>query len=259
MPDITTVESLMIFLINTFSEKFPQSAILKGGMCLRLLDCPRWTNDIDYVFIPFNSKKDILKSVLAVLDEINGLTYEYSMNSKCLRIRIRYGELSTQIEANVAKHCSSTSISTAGLARQYGLLGKVIQVTSYDVAMANKLAAWNERSLIRDLYDLYFLYTMVKAMPNMTILEKRLKKVASTPRNKNPRQMTFDQLLSKLRDRLASLSAEDMLELADYLPNNELQGLEIKIRAQLLQLCDAIEDAEEPRPAPARPSSTPNS
>jgi predicted nucleotidyltransferase component of viral defense system len=225
MPDITTVEGLMIFLINTFSEKFPQSAILKGGMCLRLLDCPRLTNDIDYVFIPYSSKKDILKGVLAVLDEIDGLTYEYSLNSKCLRIRVQYGELTTQIEVNVAKECSATSISTVGLARQFGLLGRVVQVTSYDVAMANKLAAWNERLLARDLYDLYFFYAMVQAMPNMKILEKRLEQVASTPRNKNPKQMTLEQLVSKLRDRLASLSTEDMLELADYLPSNEIQGL----------------------------------
>ena len=240
MPDITTVEGLMIFLINTFSEKFPQSAILKGGMCLRLLDCPRLTNDIDYVFIPYSSKRDILKSVLAVLDEIDGLTYEYSMNSKCLRIRVQYGELSTQIEANVAKECSSTSISTVGLARQFGLLGRIVQVTSYDVAMANKLAAWNERHLVRDLYDLYFFYAMVQAMPNMKILERRLRKVTSTPRNKNPKQMTLDQLVAKLRDRLAALSVEDMFELADYLPGNEIQGLETKIRAQLLQFCDAL-------------------
>jgi len=34
-----------------------------------------------------------------------------------------------------------------------------------------------------------------------------------------------------------------MLELSDYLPGNELQGLETKIRAQLLQFCDALEKA----------------
>jgi len=240
MPDITTAEGLMIFLINTFSEKFPQSAILKGGMCLRLLDCPRLTNDIDYVFIPYSSKKDILKSVLAALDEIVGLTYEYNMNSKCLRIRVQYGDLTTQIEASVADECSATSVSTVGLARQFGLLGRIVQVTSYDVAMANKLAAWNERFLVRDLYDLYFYYAMIRAMPNVKVLEKRLQNVASTPRNKNPKQMTLVQLVSKLRDRLVSLSPEDMLELADYLPGDEIQSLEIKMRSQLLQFCDAL-------------------
>ena len=176
MPEISTVEGLMIFLINTFSEKFPQSAILKGGMSLRLLDCPRLTNDIDYVFVPYSSKKDILQGVLDVLDEIDGLTYEYTMNSKCLRIRIRYGELATQVEANVAKEYSATSISTAAISRQQGMLGRIVQLASYDVSMANKLAAWNERALVRDLYDLYFYYTMVQVMPEMAVLEKRLEK-----------------------------------------------------------------------------------
>jgi len=246
MPDITSVEGLMIFLINTFSETFPQSAILKGGMCLRLLDCPRLTNDIDYVFVPYRSKKDILKGVTDLLDRIDGLSYEYSMNSKCLRIRVQYGELSTQIEANVAREYPATSVSTAALSRQQGLLGRVVQVSSYDVSMANKLAAWNERSLVRDLYDLYFLYAMVKAKPDMALLEKRLQKVASTPRNRNPNRMTLDQFLAKLRDRLASLSADDIrLELSDYLPANELQGLETKIRVQLLLLCDEIEAGQD--------------
>jgi predicted nucleotidyltransferase component of viral defense system len=243
MPDLSTVEGLMIFLINTFSEKFPQSAILKGGMCLRLLDCPRLTNDIDYVFVPYRSKKDILQGVTDLLDDIDGLTYDYSMNSKCLRIRVQYGELSTQIEANVARECPATSVSTAAVSRQQGMLGRVVQVSNYDVSMANKLAAWNERALVRDLYDLYFLYAMVKAKPDMAVLEKRLAKVASTPRNKNPRCMTLEQLVTKLRKRLTELSDDDMLELSDYLPGNELQGLETKIRAQLLQFCDALEKA----------------
>ena len=42
---------------------------------------------------------------------------------------------------------------------------------------------------------------------------------------------------------VAALAADDiMLELSDYLPSDELQGLETKIRAQLLQLCDALEE-----------------
>jgi predicted nucleotidyltransferase component of viral defense system len=242
MPNITSLEGLMIFLINTFAERFPQSAILKGGMCLRLLDCPRLTNDIDYVFVPYRSKKDIVEGVTSVLDDIDGLTYEYSMNSKCLRIRVQYGDLSTQIEVNVAKEYPATSVSTATLSRQQGMLGQVVQVSSYNVSMANKLAAWNERALVRDLYDIYFLHTMVGAEPDMAILENRLQKVASTPRNRNPKRMTLDQLLAKLRARLTALSANDITdELSDYLPNTELQGLETKIRAQLLQLCDTME------------------
>ena len=102
MLEITTIESLLIYLINLFSEKFPQSAILKGGMCLRLLDCPRLTNDVDYTFIPFRSKKEIVADVRAVLDGVEGLTYQHTLNSKCLRVRIRYGDAFPQVEVNVA-------------------------------------------------------------------------------------------------------------------------------------------------------------
>jgi predicted nucleotidyltransferase component of viral defense system len=241
MSELITVEGLMIFLINKLSEKFPQSAILKGGMTLRLLDCPRLTNDIDYIFIPYKSKNEIVKDLLAVLDEIDGLEYTYNLNSKCLRIRLKYGDLATQIEANVAKECKTTSISTAGIAEQYGMLGRVIQMVSYPVSMANKFAAWNERLLMRDLYDLYFYYSMVMVMPDMDILEKRLNKVASTPRNMNPKSMTLKQLISKLRNKLVSLGANDLQELVDYLPDYRLKGLETKIRVQLLQLCDDLE------------------
>lgn len=213
-------------------------------MCLRLLDCPRLTNDIDYVFIPYRSKKEILHSVLDVLDSIDGLTYEYSMNSKCLRVRVQYGALSTQVEANVAEEYPATAVSTGALSRQQGMPGRIVQVARYDISMANKLAAWNERALVRDLYDLYFLYTMVKAKPNMAVLAKRLQKVASTPRNRNPKRMTLGQFLDKLRKRLAALSADDVAaELSDYLPGNEVPGLETKIRTQLLQLCDTMEQA----------------
>lgn len=242
MPEITTNEGLMIFLINLFAEKFPQSAILKGGMSLRLLECPQLTNDIDYIFIPFKSKKDIVAEIISLLDEIENLDYQYSLNSKCLRIKISYGEFATQIEANVAMECPTTSISTTSIARENGLLGQVVQVVSYETAMANKLAAWNERHLVRDLFDLYFYYSRVRVMPDTTVLRERLKKISSNLRNKNPKSMTLMQLIGKLKKRLESLSADDMLEIADYMPSDELSGLEIKIRTQLLQLCSQLED-----------------
>ena len=206
MPDIKTVEGLMIFLINTFSEKFPQSAILKGGMCLRLLDCPRLTNDIDYVFIPYSSKKDILHGVLAVLDEINGLSYEYSINSKCLRIRVQYGELRTQIEANVAEEYPATSLSTTAISRQQGLLGRIVQVASYDVAMANKLAAWNERRLPRDLYDIYFLSARLKAECDTAILDQRLQAMCSRlPRQRAKKSISRADFVVQLREAVETL------------------------------------------------------
>ncbi|MCK5199839.1 MAG: nucleotidyl transferase AbiEii/AbiGii toxin family protein, partial [Spirochaetales bacterium] len=154
MADIKTTDDLMLFLINLFAERFPQSAILKGGMALRLLDCPRYTNDLDYIFIPFLSKKDIVNDICKLLKKVPNLTFEYGLNSKCLRIKINYNNLSTQVEINVAEDCPSVPISTATLSSTTGQLSSVIRIMDYSVSMAHKLAAWNERRLIRDLYDL---------------------------------------------------------------------------------------------------------
>jgi hypothetical protein len=241
MPEITTTEGLMIFIIDLLAQEFPNSAIIKGGMGLRLLDCPRTTNDIDYIFVPYSSKKDIVESVLTTLRKVEGLTVKYSLNSKCLRIKIQYGDFATQVEANVALECPSVAISTAAVARKNGLLARVVRVVRHDVAMANKLAAWNERQLVRDLYDLHFYYAIGGFKPDMVVLCQRLNKVASTPRNRNPKQMTIAQLVEKLRKRLLDLGSADIRELADYLSPEEMPGLEIRLRVQLLKLCDELE------------------
>jgi hypothetical protein len=53
--------------------------------------------------------------------------------------------------------------------------------------------------------------------------------------------MTIDQLVEKLRNRLRNLGSADIGELADYLSPEELPGLEIRLRTQLLKLCDELE------------------
>jgi hypothetical protein len=40
---------------------------------------------------------------------------------------------------------------------------------------------------------------------------------------------------------LLELSSEDMHELADYLPAENLAGLEVRLKANLLKLCDELE------------------
>jgi predicted nucleotidyltransferase component of viral defense system len=176
MPDIKTTEDLMLFLINLFGEKYPQSAILKGGMALRLLDCPRFTNDLDYIFIPYASKKDIVSDICQLLDVQQELEYKYNLNSKCLRIRINYNDILTQVKINVAKNCPSVAISTNALASRTGQLSRIIQIMDYSISMAHKLAAWNERKLVRDLYDLHFLLCVFKDFTGFGYINRTIKK-----------------------------------------------------------------------------------
>ncbi len=54
-------EALLAWIVDFFATSFGNSAVLKGGMALRLMHSPRYTNDVDYIFIPFDSKKVLRK------------------------------------------------------------------------------------------------------------------------------------------------------------------------------------------------------
>ena len=64
-----SAERLFLWVVHRFSELFGAQAILKGGMALRLLDCPRSTTDLDYIFVPFESKRDIESELRAALGD----------------------------------------------------------------------------------------------------------------------------------------------------------------------------------------------
>jgi len=46
-------EKLMARVIDIFAQTFDRTAVLRGGMALRLLGASRCTNDLDYLFVPF--------------------------------------------------------------------------------------------------------------------------------------------------------------------------------------------------------------
>ena len=85
-----STEALLSWIVDFFAQKFGNSAILKGGMSLRLMHSPRYTNDVDYIFVPFDSKKDVKTLVGEALAQVEGLSFNTTMNSKALRIIIDY-------------------------------------------------------------------------------------------------------------------------------------------------------------------------
>src|SRR3989338_2002492 len=161
MDNIESDEALRIFIINHLAEKMGAHAILKGGMVLRLLESPRYTNDLDYIFVPFKSKKDIVDLIKSALEEIN-CSVNFNLHSTSARFMVKFenkrGVFKTQIEANVDVACEAEAISTGDLAIHYNQLPRIVRVMKLNVALAHKLAAWNERNLIRDLYDAFFFF-----------------------------------------------------------------------------------------------------
>ena len=248
MESIKSDEALRIFLIGLFGEKLDKHAILKGGMVLRLLQCPRYTNDLDYVFIPFDSKKKIIPLIQIVLSEIPEIKLEHrfhSTNAQCdVILKNQFGIFKTQMEVNAAEDCEMQSLSTSDLALHYNQSPHIVRVMRFDVMLAHKLAAWNERRLMRDLYDIYFIYKFLGELPHLPTLKKRLQKIQYAKRafsKEKPQQMALEDFLALLEKEAKEISEKGIeMELRDYLSQNESVGLDKKIRIAILQMVDAL-------------------
>jgi predicted nucleotidyltransferase component of viral defense system len=243
MPTNDALEGLMVRIMNHFAEVFGPQAILKGGMVLRLLDCPRYTNDLDYVFIPHSSKREIVPKVIKALQALPGVTVTHSLNSKCLRCQVVAGEVRVQVEVQVAQQCSTTELSTIRLAHAHGQQGHIIRVMSFESALAHKLAAWNERRLMRDLYDAYFMFTVMAVHPDYEVLVRRLESVERRVSGGSNQKhlMSLSELVVELEQAAGDLTNEKLeAELRDILTPEECVGLAMKLRISLFSLCENL-------------------
>lgn len=228
-------EEIMTTIMNLFSQTFREHAVLCGGMVLRLLECPRLTNDLDYTFIPYSSKKEIKESVIETLSKIPGADMSYTMNSKCLRVILSVDEVVVQVEAKVSKNCETEILTTSALAKLYGQTSSVVRVMSYSSSLSNKIAAWLERRLIRDLYDIHFFLNM-GVKPDNEILLKRIKRpqYSKLVKNKPERLKTVDNLFEFIKSEVINISQKDInSELSGLLEQDELIGLDMKIKAAI--------------------------
>jgi predicted nucleotidyltransferase component of viral defense system len=232
-------QALLAKVLNLFAQKFDKRAVLRGGMVLRILGSPRWTNDLDYVFVPYRSKKDIVAEVLKCLTTIEGADIKSSLNSKCLRVVLSTEDATIQIEAKVALAIPTSTLSTRLFSTQFNIPQRLIHVVNYSVALADKMAAWNERRLIRDLYDIWF-YIQMNIEPDLAVLKKRLKKPIyskAVKQNDHFPGNTVHEFYDFLRTKASLLSDEAITEaLSDYLPPQEIAGLAMLFRAAFARL-----------------------
>ncbi|MFH1727831.1 MAG: nucleotidyl transferase AbiEii/AbiGii toxin family protein [Pseudomonadota bacterium] len=239
--------TVFTWLIHRINEEFLDNAILKGGFVLNLLDSPRYTNDVDYLFVPYRSKKDIVKKLGNILAEIPNAKIEMKMHSTSLRYNINIDKIKIQIEASTSLEAKSEAISTSTIAKKTNQLGQIIRIMSLDHALAHKLAAWNERRLARDLYDIYFLFKKLQIKPNIEVLKKRLESVNSRiPRLKTIKQMSLSEFINQLKLETKKISAVRVeQELSGLLDLQELSGLAYKLIITMNDLIEVLETEQK--------------
>jgi len=241
-----TVDGLFLWVLHRFAEVFEEHAVVKGGIALRLLDCPRSTTDIDYVFVPYESKNDVVRRIEEVLREIDGGRVQIDVDSKMVRARLKVDDAAIQIEANVDLDCPSMALPTAAFATLQGQPSRLVRAIALERALANKLGAWNERRLLRDLYDVYYLGARLGARVELEALRKRLARVESRlPALRSRRSMSMAELCDELRTALGTIDDTSIQEeLAPILPEDELAGLVPRLRAGALKVIEALERSD---------------
>ncbi|OGR11778.1 MAG: hypothetical protein A2341_02525 [Deltaproteobacteria bacterium RIFOXYB12_FULL_58_9] len=235
-------EGLMLWVIHRLADELKDHAVLKGGMALRLLESPRYTNDLDFVAVPYTSKKEIAPVIERILGGLEGAKVQTTLHSKMIRSVIQLDDAAVQLEISVSARCDSIPVSTAPMARSEGLPPQVVRIMAPDVALAHKLAAWNERRLLRDLYDVYFLAGRVGATPNADVLTDRLARVQSRlPKLRSRRRMSVAELLVDLSATLDALTdAEVEREIGGLVDAMELPGLAARIRVTLRRVMEQL-------------------
>jgi len=239
MGNFKSTEELLAWLVNFFATEFGNNAIIRGGMALRLLNSPRYTNDIDYVFVPFASKKEIRPLIEQKLSKVDGLVFNTTLNSKVMNISIHYLSQNCQIEINVENECQSLATSSSPLTSPYGMPARIVKIVDLPIAFAHKIAAWNERELLRDLFDIYQYKAVLRVKPNLKILQKRLINVRIYPRAKPARNT--EALKEKLLLAANGLNEQTMQELEPLLPETELAGLHLRMATAVRLVSDEIQ------------------
>lgn len=233
-------EKLLLDILSLINSSFKNSAILKGGLVLRLLNSPRYTQDIDYIFTTKQSRKSILPIIEKALAKENIKITRSLINSRGLFINVE-DETKTlaQIEISIdhQHHPKTEVISTASLSIKNGRTPELITILARDVGFSHKIAATLERDALRDFYDLS-LYEPLTNIDSDT-LEKRLSALEINRKKMPP--YSFEEAANLLEKKINSTKDQDLEQgLKQLLPESYRFGIAPTIKASVLRVCEKI-------------------
>lgn len=225
-------DKTLLFVIQKIAAKFGPRAVLKGGMALRLQGIPRSTIDIDYTFKPFQGKSGFSTELIGLMNQICDEDVLHFSDSKKIQIKGKLNGIIVIVEASaLAKDFDPEPIDTTILSNKYQLPPSVISIMPNAMAFANKLGAWLERRLNRDLYDIYIFYEILKVKPDEEILLSRIIKPnyskLVTPKPKLKSIAEFILFLNKTSENWTPAQLEESLK--DILEERDLPGLGLQI------------------------------
>lgn len=239
-------EKLLARLINYLAEKYKNQLILKGGMLLRLLNSPRETQDLDYAWIRKKKRNIFAQELKSTLEQLDGIKVtDVATNSRGIFLEIsdQRTDQKAKIEINVvtAIHLPPKPMTTASLANPFSLKAQIVSTMDLSEAFSHKIAAALERDLMRDLYDL------MQMEPLTSFDEKTLKdRLSELEINRaKPKLVSMKEAAHRLKLKLDALTGKKIKEeLSASMPNEQLVGLDIIIRASISRIIQRLEAME---------------
>lgn len=236
-------EEMLLRIMHVLGEKFRAHLVLKGGMLLRLLNCPRSTQDIDYTWLSTESKKILVKELEKALESLGDIQITAAnLNSRGIFVDVadlNNPDLRGKIEIDVkpSLNLPSEGLSTIAIANQYAMVGRIISTIALPEAFSHKIAATIERDVARDLYDLSQFEPLCAY--DVGTLQKRLSRIEI--RRAKPKAISFQEASAMLSQRLETLTEKLVAqELYPLLPPNQRQGLIPIIRATVSRVASRL-------------------
>lgn len=238
-------EELLIRIIHFMAEKFKAGILLEGGMFLRLLNCPRATQDVDYVLISSESKKEIAGRIKKMLSGLPDIRVEaVNLNSRGVFIDVTAADNPSvrgkiEITVQASMNLPSESISTAIVARTHSLAGRIVATIALSEAFSNKIAAALERDTARDLYDL----SQFEPLCAFDIQTLRGRFSSLSIKRGKPVLISFTEAASMFKERAGKLT-ENILEKELYplLSKEYRGGLLPIIKACMIRIASKLEN-----------------
>ncbi len=229
------VNSLLVKILHHLTQHFKEHAVLKGDVELSLFSSLRSTNDLDFIFVPFESKKDIVHEVQACLHKMSkDISVEVNLSSKNAKFYVKQGFAQAEVEISVAMEIESIPMNTLAIARPHNLPPQVVRIMKPEIAFAHKIAAWNERRLLRDVYDMYFWFSVQNILPDINILKQRLSKVESRiPKLRHRKSINIEDLCEELRIYCAEIDQKSIDQELSGIPTEERQNLAPVLQSQI--------------------------
>lgn len=232
--------------MNFLAEKYKNQLVLKGGMLLRLLNSPRETQDLDYVWVRTKKRTLFAEELKTSLEDLDSVEVEDALsNSRGIFIQVKdqNSNEKAKLEINVVELLNKPPqpMTTTVLSQAYALKPQVVATMDLSEALSHKIAAALERDLLRDLYDLMLMEPLTPF--DEKTLRQRLARL-EIGRSK-PKVVSPQEAAAFLKRKLDGLTPKRMKEeLGALLPDIPLQGMETIIKASVGRLILRIEILE---------------